>query len=191
MFKTKIGITLIASLILVSFVTLFINLLPSDSPVPHNALVLNLLQTPEGSVALQKLDVQDTYPSDYKLDIPNNYLIVQIFKNKEKLFEGKVVNKETIVFTRPLDPHVVVKPYEISLNNVVVYLPYIRTATDIKVLDEKSNLKLSIHLASYKLNAVNIKSNLCGNGICDSNENAISCFSDCKPVNPHVNKPTK
>ncbi|MBI2641767.1 hypothetical protein HYW87_04215, partial [Candidatus Roizmanbacteria bacterium] len=64
------------------------------------------------------------------------------------------------------------------LSELIVVLPYFITGDKVIFLDENKEEKLSFSLKDLKLPEGYTKK-LCGNGICDFNENILSCFNDC------------
>src|SRR3990167_4243126 len=71
-------------------------------------------------------------------------------------------------------------PEILPLGEITLLLPYYREAEKIMIQDEQGNNKLTVALSDYSLTSVESYTKYCGNGICDTDENILSCYSDCR-----------
>ena len=65
------------------------------------------------------------------------------------------------------------------LSEITLFLPYFTRAKKIVFFDEKNVEKLKVDLDEITLPKDYTK-RLCGNGICDFNENVLVCYKDCR-----------
>lgn len=172
-FITVFIIVLILVLISVLFIT-------TENPLTHQTIKIILKQEQDDRLSIKEIKVEDKYPEQYKLNPPTNYYVFEIDdKNGQKLFSGKVVNKE-ILYYFPLSEDNLSPPRVTTIDEITVYLPFYTNAERIRILDEKEQVKLELALKEFNLQPLKTIQNLCGNGICDANENIVGCFSDCK-----------
>ncbi len=184
MWKLKLAVGIILSLVLTTISIAFF--LPQTSSMPLNKLTLKIVlnQTSDFHLSLSAIDTEQTYSSDYQLNIPENFYLIKIFDSGNNiLFSGKVSNVDIIYPAEQFGPN-------ISSSNgggnfltnpssqIVLYLPFYLVAKKIVFYDQVNNDKLDISLNKLTIPNNYIKS-LCGNGICDFNENIFSCPKDC------------
>ena len=182
MTKFKIILAITVILILVTSFTLFLSQ-SKNKPVNHAAIKVVLGQTPDYKLSLKSLSVEDAYSSDYKLAIPFGHYEVKIIgKNEVELFSGKV-EKNKVIFP----PYEIEEPSDSTikttmepLSEITVFLSYFTHAKKVVFLDEKNIEKLQVDIENLSL-PQDITKKLCGNGICDSNENIFFCYKDCRP----------
>ena len=152
-------------------------------PVSHAAIKVVLNQTTDYRLSLKKLSGESSYTPDYKLTIPYGYYRVLIInENGKELFSGKV-EKNKVTFPpyqmeeqkEGDEPKLTFEP----LKELSLLLPYFTDAKKIIFLDEDNQLKFELDVGDVGL-PNDYSKNLCGNGICDSGENFIFCYSDCR-----------
>ena len=73
-------------------------------------------------------------------------------------------------------------PEILPLGEITLLLPYYREAELIIIKDEQGSDKLTINISDFSLNPVESYTKYCGNGICDTDENILSCYSDCRII---------
>lgn len=185
MTKFKIILAILAVLILVTSFTFFLSSRSGNKPVSHAAVKVVLGQTPDYTLSLKTLSVENSYSSDYKLAVPYGYYNVKIIGDGDSEFFSGTVARNKVAFP----------PDEIELQNgetssvnvtleplseIALYLPYYTRAKKIVFYDEKNLEKLQVDLGETSL-PEDYTRRLCGNGICDFNENILFCFKDCRP----------
>ncbi len=185
MSKLKILIAIILGLIFTTIIVAFF--IPETTRMPLSHLVLKLVahQTQSGELSLEQISLENLYPSDYKISFKENYYTIKILsKDNEELFSGQVLKKQIIPPAETGDFFETTHNFvgegltEKSIEEILVYLPYYKQAQKVIFLDEDGKEKLTVQLNDLKL-PENYSKKLCGNGICDFNENLFSCFSDC------------
>jgi len=151
----------------------------SDAPLMHVALKILLTKDTDNNLIVKDLKLEEIYPLKYSKDLSDSFYKINIVDPKGKLlYEGKVANKVGI-FTDTI-PSVTPIPYKVvSVDEYLLLLPYYNQAKEVIIFDEQNKEKLKIPLKEYNL-SLGPARNLCGNGICDANENLFTCFSDCK-----------
>lgn len=178
--KIFVGITL--SLLLTTLAVVFLVPQTPSMPISHQTLKITLKQDNNGNLTIENLRLDNLYPSNYQLKLTKNFLNIKIIGSSDKiLFSGQVNNK---VIIPPVDfgesggtttnQQAIFK----QLDKIILYLPYYTSSRKIILTDDKGNQKLEVNLGNLKLPADYVR-NLCGNGICDFNENLISCPKDC------------
>jgi hypothetical protein len=144
-----------------------------------------LRQTPDYTLSLKTLSVENSYSSDYKLAIPYGYYTVKIRGDGDnELFSGTVAKNKVIFPADEIELQegegsssgVALEP----LSEIALYLPYYTRAKKIIFYDEKNLEKLQVDFGEIGL-PEDYTRRLCGNGICDFNENILFCFKDCRP----------
>jgi len=155
-----------------------------NTPVSHAAVRVKLNQSEGYELSLEALSVENSYYSDYKLAQPFGYYTIKIFdSNKKEIFSGRA-EKNKVFFP----PYEVASPrrYEEGaspdaepLDEIILLLPFFPKAKKLVLSDDKNQEKLTLDLTKITL-PKNLIKNFCGNGICDSNENIVSCFKDCR-----------
>jgi hypothetical protein len=182
----KIVVIFIILLIVIFLGDLFFNSDKGDAPSIHQALKISVLQDENYQLRLNDVSIADTYPSNLKLDLDSNYYSINLYGEKDDLlFEGKVANS-TRMYTESFVNSSLKSIEEgsvsakIILPEITVFLPLYKKAVKVNFLNEQKVVKLSVDLTKYPLKFNSQKENLCGNGICDTNENFINCFKDCR-----------
>lgn len=182
MTKFKIILTVIIGLVLTVSTSVYLST-SKIKPVSHAAVKVILKQTPDYLLTLKSLSGEDSYSSDYKLPVPYGYYLVKIFDNSNReLFSGKV-EKNRVSFP-PYDIEAkedteAVTTTLIPLNELTLILPYFKEAEKIVFYDENKSEKLQVNIDNILIPTGDSKK-LCGNGICDSGENIIFCYNDCR-----------
>ncbi|MBI4225719.1 hypothetical protein HY612_01260 [Candidatus Roizmanbacteria bacterium] len=182
----KLKIILISLAVLVFTTLAFAYFAPQskNTPVSHVAIRLVLDQTPDYRLSVKTLGVENAYFSDYKLDIPFGYYNIKILGNKNVAFFSGKVAKNKVSFPPyeivpqdegPSSSVTIIEP----LGQIGLFLPYFPQAKKIIFLDEKKQEKLQVDIAKLGL-PKDFSKKLCGNGICDFNENFLRCYKDCK-----------
>lgn len=179
--KTKIFLSFLASLIIITLAMKFIFPQPSAMPVSHVTFKMVFSQSPDKTLGLKSMKLEEGYFSDYQSKLTDNYYTILIYgKEKETLFKGWFNSAITYA---PPDPEPGGKalglPFTKQLDEILLFLPYFKSMRSLRFFDEQENLKLEVAINKDTLPPVRINRNLCGNGICDFNENFLSCFSDC------------
>ncbi len=184
MTKTKLILAITTGLALTLLTIGYFLPRSKNRPVSHAALKLVLEQTPDYKLIYKDLSLENSYSSDYKLEIPYGYYNFKILGGRgEVLFFGKVA-KNRVHFP----------PYEINsqneelsteltvapLSDITLFLPYFTQAKKVVFFDENNVEKYQVELNEVTLPKDYTKK-LCGNGICDFNENIIFCYKDCQP----------
>ncbi len=178
--KIKILTAMIISLFFVTVSIRYFFPLPDTIPVPHLSLKLVLNQADDHSLSLHSMEFLNKYPQAYKLTIFRNYDKVVIRdKNKSALYEGTFVNKNIHLPVPPPPGQSPGEPIEIPLKEIALFLPYYKSMYQIDFYNEAGVLLLSVNMNKSFTPTHSGFQNLCGNGICDFNENILSCFSDC------------
>ncbi|OGK13472.1 hypothetical protein A3I50_01315 [Candidatus Roizmanbacteria bacterium RIFCSPLOWO2_02_FULL_37_9] len=155
-----------------------------EGPIEGMALSIVLRQSPEYKLSLKSIDIKQALTSDYQLNVPFGYYNLKILTEKEKLLLAGKVAKDKVNFPpytigdlveEELPVNIIVEP----LNEIVLYLPFFPKAKKVVITDENGIKKFEIETARLQL-AKNVLIKLCGNGICDFNENLFACFKDCR-----------
>lgn len=158
-----------------------------SSKVVHTSLKMVFDQSVDFDLSLKDISIEDLYPVDYKLNIRSNFYTVKVINKVKVLYTGKV-NKKILttwdIFESDSD-RLIFQEGKNNLieeipNEIILYLPYYKDAESVQIYDEYGSLKLTVNLKDYSLPVPKSETNLCGNGICDTNENIFSCFSDCR-----------
>ncbi len=99
------------------------------------------------------------------------------------LFSGQFKSKATTIS----EPN---PPIEVLRDQIDLYLPYFDNLASVEIFDSNTQKKLDIDLDEFDLPVPTPRTNLCGNGVCDSQlgENTNSCQADCRPQNDYRNR---
>lgn len=171
---------IISAMLLVPLLVLFIffQWTSLNSPLLHQTVQITLDQDQNKELQLAEIHVRDTYPDDYKLDLSQDYYTVNLYhRDGSLLLSGKELYQDTLVSSPETDGDFSTPSAKLR-KKIVLYLPYYKNAQKVVISDEFNNAKLEFNLDDYLLKPVKIQ-NLCGNGICDQNENIFSCYTDC------------
>lgn len=170
---------LFLSFIITSLTVRYLLPQPPSIPVSQVALQVKLRQSPDKHLTLTSLYLQETYPSDYKVKLKDNfYTVQQTTENGEVLFSGQFTNTSVKIFD-VFPGKSPIPPISTNMEEITLLLPYYLSARKIKFLDEANRLKLEVSINKSLLEPIKINRDLCGNGICDFNENFLTCYRDC------------
>jgi hypothetical protein len=170
-----------------SLLLLFFPFFPSDSALPDKSIEITLFHDKTNSFSLKKIEIVDLSPESYKMNYAREHKIVIIKKeNGENLFKGQFITETNIVTDTRIQGKQSGSSDRVVINPVVLHLPIYKNASEIIILDENGTqlTSISFNLNEYKINYSYKFS--CGNGLCDRNENILSCFTDCRPYSVSI-----
>lgn len=152
----------------------------NNLPIPYHTLIVKLKQD-TGGISLQDIQLSKGYPQDYKLDYPSNFHTIEMISGKRKvLFTAKFLTSVAMFSEFFTDHGMEGAPQLMSDTETILYLPYFPSATKLVIYGEKKNQELEIPLEKYEISKDELPVNACGNGMCDSTENMLTCYKDCK-----------
>lgn len=185
MAKFRIILIILGGLVFLTLPIIYFASQSINNPVSHAAVKVVLGQTTDYRLLLKTLAVENAYSSNYQLEIPHGHYNLKILGEADVvLFSGKV-SKDLVRYPpdeigveseQTAPPVLLAEP----LNEIVLFLPYYPRAKKIVFFDENNLQKLQIELKKIKL-PKDYSKKLCGNGICDFNENLLLCYKDCQP----------
>ncbi len=184
--KTKLAIvfSIFLSLLISLFVATWLLPVPTIVPVPRVNLNIVLDQSADQSLTLNNLFLGKGHYFNYDFYLPEYFYLIRISDNNKKvLFTGKVtyVSEFEMISTSrsKKTPISTSKPRRQLASEILLILPFYRTAKYFEILDEKNILKLTVDLDSFHLVLPKEVSHICGDGICEFKENFLSCYRDC------------
>lgn len=185
MSKFKLGLIILGCFVLLTLPIIYFASQSRNVPVSRAAIKVVLGQTQEYKLTLKTLAVENAYFSNYQLEIPHGYYNLKIVGHGDVVFFSGKVSKNLVRYPpdelevengQATPPYLSVEP----LSEIVLFLPYYPRAKKIVFFDENNVEKLQIDLTKITL-PKDYSKKLCGNGICDFNENLLFCYEDCRP----------
>src|SRR3989338_6689059 len=183
MTKFRIILIILGALVVLTLPVVYFLSQSRNIPVSHAAVRLILGQTPDYRLSLRTLAVENAYSSEYQLAIPTGHYNVKIMGETGAVFFSGKISKNLVRYPadeidvkgeRAPRPDLLVEP----LGEIVLLLPYYPRAKKIVFFDENNVEKMQVDLTKVTL-PKDYSKKLCGNGICDSNENILFCYKDC------------
>ena len=177
-------LTILGGFVLLTLPIIYFASQSRNIPVSRAAIKVVLGQTQDYRLSLNTLAVENSYSSDYQLEIPFGYYNIKILGDDDTVFFSGKVNKNLVRYPpdemeveskQTTPPDLSVEP----LSKIVLFLPYYTRGKKIVFFDEKNVEKLQVDLHKVTLPKDYAKK-LCGNGVCDFSENFLSCYKDCR-----------
>lgn len=152
----------------------------SNSPYLFLHIKTIITQDQNWNLHLNSLELKEGYPQEYKLNLPQYYYNFLILDgNKRSLDSGKFLFK-TIIVAETFEEQPRQSESTVALENITLRLPYYKEGKQLLIIDGEGNEKLKVDLSHLSPPESYHNPNLCGNNMCDSNENILTCFNDCK-----------
>jgi len=172
--------SLLLAIIVTSILIYVIPLFPSDSASQNSVLLVKLHQE-DNRIDVAEMKIIEGYPPDYKINYQRNYLQFHILSDtNEILSSGTFLRKTEKIhesFVQGKQRGIVI---EEPMNWITIYLSYFPNGKTLLITDDKKIEILRQDIDHSTLDTTSGNRHRCGNGICDQNENLISCFQDCR-----------
>lgn len=139
---------LLTSLLVVLILTKF------NQPTPSTvqSLKVVVVQSPKQQLSLKEVRLEPILPSDYQLELLTDYYqIQQVDRNESVLWKGKIARKRFILPPLPQSDEALIPPFEIPLEEITLYLPYLSKAKEVLFLDEAGVLQLTVRLSDHRV----------------------------------------
>lgn len=177
--RILVMIAILLSVLVMSIVVYLVPFFPAKNAQQGAVLKLELNQDSSG-VSVAQMELKEGYPADYKIRYRDNFLTIKLVsEDNETLFSGAFLTKTVSIHESFENGKQTASLSEIFFPKITLYLPYYRIAKTILISDESQREVLRKEIDHSSFETTSGFKRQCGNGICDQNENLISCFKDC------------
>jgi len=158
----------------------------SFSTLPYKTIELQIEQRGENNLFLESAFVKQSYPLNYSTQTNEKHYEYEILDKENKVLTTGIFNShlKVALFRRQEVGDVAYTIPEVPLRKINLFLPVYVASDKVQIKNKNQQVILSLNLESVLGEATSRKvlfpETVCGNGICDINENFLSCHKDCK-----------